>query len=63
MQITRGTGIKGDKILKKYKIKKLPAMLFFKDRKLLGKIEGYFDDQKKKEIEKKIKNILSKENS
>ena len=29
---------------KKYKIKKLPCLLFFKDGELLGKIEGYFEN-------------------
>jgi len=46
-------------ILKKYKIKKLPSLLFFKEGKLIGKIEGYFEENTKKEIEGKIKKILS----
>ena len=46
-------------ILKKYKIKKLPTLLFFKDGNLIGKIEGYFEEKTKKDIENKIKKILS----
>jgi Fe-S-cluster-containing hydrogenase component 2 len=52
--------LKGDSILKKYDIKKLPSLLFFNNGKLIGKIEGYFDYEKKKQMENKIKNIVSK---
>ena len=47
-----------DPLMKKYGIIKLPAMLFFKDGKLVGKIEGYYDYIKKLELEKKIAAIL-----
>ena len=44
----------------KYKIKELPALLFFEKGKLLGKIEGYYDGKKKNILAGKIKNILKK---
>ena len=47
-----------DSLLEDYEIKELPSMLFFKDGKLLGKIEGYFDYMKKLELEKEIDKIL-----
>ncbi|MFH1240078.1 MAG: 4Fe-4S dicluster domain-containing protein [Candidatus Diapherotrites archaeon] len=46
-----------EKFLEKYSIKELPALLFFKDGKLIGKIEGYFDDSKKEDLIKKINEI------
>jgi Fe-S-cluster-containing hydrogenase component 2 len=52
--------ITGKELLNKLKIKKLPALLFFKEGKLLGKIEGYFDKSKKDVLMGKIKSILKK---
>jgi NAD-dependent dihydropyrimidine dehydrogenase PreA subunit len=48
---------KGD-ILKGYKISKLPALLFFDGGKMIGKIEGYYDKDKKEELRSKISKIL-----
>jgi thioredoxin-related protein len=45
-------------LMEKYKIKKLPALLFFKKGKLLGKVEGYYDNNKKEALLKKIKTII-----
>ncbi|MBT3262176.1 4Fe-4S binding protein [Candidatus Woesearchaeota archaeon] len=42
----------------KYDITTLPALLFFKEGKLLGKIEGYYDDKKKKLLLDKIDEII-----
>lgn len=39
-----------DKILKKYHIKELPALLFFNNEKLVGKIEGYIEDSDKEKL-------------
>ncbi len=51
----------GKALAEKYNIKKLPALLFFEKGKLLGKIEGYYDNKKKAEIQKKIAKIMGKE--
>jgi NAD-dependent dihydropyrimidine dehydrogenase PreA subunit len=50
--------IEDDALLDKYKIKKLPVLLFFRAGKLIGKVEGYYDDSKEKEIKKKIDKII-----
>lgn len=47
-----------ESFLKKYKVKKLPSLLFFRNGKLVGKIEGYFDEKKEKKLKKKIGKIL-----
>ncbi|MBZ9572837.1 4Fe-4S dicluster domain-containing protein [Patescibacteria group bacterium] len=52
--------VKDDSFLKKYKVKELPSLLFFKAGKLTGKIDGYFDIKQKKELKKKINKIISK---
>lgn len=46
------------KILADYKIKELPALLFFKNGKILGKIEGYYNTRQKNELIEKIKKII-----
>ncbi|EKE10658.1 MAG: hypothetical protein ACD_15C00217G0006 [uncultured bacterium] len=43
-----------------YRIKELPALLFFEKGKLIGKIEGYYDNEKKDELAKRIKAIIKK---
>lgn len=43
---------------KEYNIEELPTLLVFKEQKLVGKIEGYFEDDKKKELIDKIKNFI-----
>jgi len=50
----------GKELAKKYKIKKLPALLFFEKGKLLGKVEGYYDAERKVVFCKKIKTIIGK---
>jgi len=50
--------IKDNSLLKKYKVKELPSLLFFKDGRLIGKIEGYYDIKKKKELKEKINKII-----
>jgi len=54
----RKVELKTEKLLKKYKIKELPCLLFFKDEKLIGKIDGYYGKDKKDELKKKIDKIL-----
>lgn len=48
-----------DDILKKYNIKELPALLLFKNGKLLGHIDGYFTVNEKDKLIDKI-NLLIK---
>jgi len=64
-ELFRGLDIKYRKIemkdgslLKKFKVKTLPGLLFFKGGKLVGKIEGYYDFKRKKELKEKIKTII-----
>jgi ferredoxin len=45
-------------LLQKFGVEKLPAMLFFNEGKLIGKIEGAFEPEKKAELDSKIKIIL-----
>jgi len=49
---------KDDALMKKYTVKALPSLLFFKKGKLLGKIEGYFYQKDKAKLQKQIKMIL-----
>jgi hypothetical protein len=48
---------KGNSLLKKYNVKTLPSLLFFKSGKLIGKIEGYYSNKQKKEILSQISKI------
>jgi thiol-disulfide isomerase/thioredoxin len=52
--------VKDDSLLKKYGVSKLPALLFFNDGKLVGKIEGFFEDKEISKMKKKIRKILPK---
>ncbi|VVB74431.1 Sulfite reductase, dissimilatory-type subunit beta [uncultured archaeon] len=54
----RKVGLEGNSLLKQFDVSKLPALLFFNDGKLIGKIEGAFEPEKKAEIDSKIKSIL-----
>ena len=47
-------------LVKKYKIKKMPTLLFFEKGKLLGKIEGYYENKQKAKLCKKIEAIMEK---
>ncbi len=50
--------IKNKEFLEKYDIKETPALLFFKDGELIGKVEGYFENEDKQELKTKINEIL-----
>lgn len=47
-----------DELIKRYKIENLPSLLFFKNGKLIGKIEGYYEYGQKDELITKIKKII-----
>jgi len=47
--------ITSDATLEKYDIKELPSLLFFKNGKMVGKIEGYIDEDNKDELLNKVK--------
>ena len=44
--------------LEKYSVKDLPCLLFFKDGKLIGTIEGYYNNEHKEDLLRKINEIL-----
>ncbi len=52
--------VKDDNLLKKYNIKELPALLFFKDGKQVGKIEGYYQEDEKDKLMKQIADIIER---
>ena len=54
----RKVEVKSEELLKEYNIKELPALLFFKDSKLLGKIEGYYTTDEKKKVIDQINQII-----
>lgn len=49
--------VKDNALLDKYNVKELPSLLFFKNQKLVGKIEGYVEEQDKEEFLNKIQEI------
>ena len=53
--------IQTENLVQKYNIEQLPAMLIFKDEKLLGKIEGYYTVDQKQEFLDKINEIVKKQ--
>lgn len=54
--------IKVNELLKeKYNINEYPALLIFKNSKLLGKIDGYYDENQLHELKNKINNIIKKQ--
>ena len=55
----RKVEIKDNSLLEKYNVKILPSLLFFKNGKLIGKIQGYYDNKSKKEMIEQINEITS----
>lgn len=45
-------------LVKNYKIKEFPSLLFFKNGKFIGKIEGYYEYSQKDELITQIKKII-----
>lgn len=48
-----------DSVKQKYKLEELLALLVFEEGKLLGKVEGYYDESQKEKIIGQIKKIIS----
>lgn len=48
----------GEKLRKKYDITELPSLLIFKNKKYLGKVDGYYIADNKEEFIEKINKIL-----
>ncbi len=51
-----------DKLLDRYNISKLPALVFIKDQKVLGTIEGYYTDENSRELYSEIHKLKNKSN-
>ncbi len=49
--------VEDESLLKKYDIKELPSLLFFKNGRQIGKIEGYYSEDDKNVLIEKIKKI------
>lgn len=45
-------------IAERHGISKFPCLLFFRDGEVAGKIEGYFGDDRKDELEEKMKGLI-----
>ena len=52
--------VEDEEILKEFQVKELPAMLFFKDGNLVGKIEGYYSEDEEEDLLSKVKEIANK---
>ncbi len=52
--------VESDKELEEYNIKELPSLLFFKNGKQLGHIDGYYTIDDKDEFLSKVKDIVNK---
>lgn len=55
----RKVKVENKELLKKYSTGELPALLLFDNGKLLGKVEGYYEIDKKKELVDMVRSILS----
>lgn len=53
--------VKDNELLERYNVKELPTLLFFKNQKLVGKIEGYVEEQDKEEFLNQIEEISNRE--
>ncbi len=54
----RKVEVKSEDFKKKYSINELPSLLIFKDKNLLGKIEGYYSVEQKEDLINLIKEII-----
>src|SRR3989344_4255763 len=58
--VFRKIELKKEDLINQYKIKKIPCFLFFKEGKLVGKIEGYCSRGQEKELKEKLKKLIKK---
>jgi len=56
----RKVSLSDDSLLKRFSVEKLPALLFFKNGKLVGKIEGHYPPEQIEELKSKLKPFLKK---
>lgn len=49
-----------DAVMKQYKVKELPTLLFFKKGKFVGKIEGYVSDDQEDQLLEKVRKFAKK---
>lgn len=47
-----------ENFLNRYEVVKLPALLFFKDGNLVGKIEGHYRPKDEEQLREKVKTIV-----
>lgn len=52
---------KTDKLISRYGIKELPALVFTSNGEVLGKIEGYYEDENRDELFSQVRKIIKKE--
>lgn len=58
--VYRKVRLESDELMKKYGVSQLPSLLFFRNEKTVGKIEGYYGNDKKKELAEKIDQLTKK---
>ena len=56
--VYRKIEVETDLLIHKYNINQLPSLLVFKNRELLGKVEGYYPQERKEELISKIMEII-----
>ncbi len=59
--VYRKMEITGKTFVQNYGVEDLPALLFFRKGKLIGKIEGYFSNEDKHKLKRIIKSIIDDE--
>ncbi|MCL5094294.1 MAG: 4Fe-4S binding protein [Patescibacteria group bacterium] len=52
------TNLTDNSLKEKFGVTKLPTLLFFRNEKLIGKVEGYFSTKKKEDLIKEIKKLI-----
>lgn len=52
--------VQTNEFMKRYDINVLPSLLFFKDGKIIGKVDGYYDETQKEKLIEKVCTIIGK---